>query len=178
VARYLTVFLGVLAVAALGAAAPAAAASCGGCGVILEHCNANCQGLKAKDEVVTCLMACDNAAAACSCDEPVTLRSEDVVAMGLAAGGQGWLTEACHSTTPCGPAYGSCAGWSAYYDCGDPYCGTYKWCEDPPFCEAPDICFGPATRTDRERYRVCFNASGQPCTEYQRITGSLQGCGC
>ena len=172
--------LGALVLAALGVAVPAQAANCGGCGVIQENCASNCLGQEGKDELLACLMACDNAAAACSCDEPVTLRSEDVVRQGLAGQGRSWSAlsaGACNSTTACGPAYPSCASWSGYSDCGDPYCGIYKFCGDPPFCEEPDICFGPALRTLRERFRVCFNASGQPCTEYQQISVVL-GCGC
>jgi hypothetical protein len=172
--------LAVLVLTTLGAAAPAQAATCGGCGVIQENCAASCVGLKGKDEVFTCLLACDNAAAACSCDEPVTLRSEGVVRQGLAGHGLdgfAFKAGACHSTAACGPAYGACASWSGYSDCGDPFCGIYKFCGDPPFCEEPDLCFGPALRTKRERFRVCFNASGQPCTEYQQIEVVL-GCGC
>jgi hypothetical protein len=81
--------------------------------------------------------------------------------------------DTCHSTTPCGSAYPSCAGWSGYSDCGDPICGIYRWCGD---CGDP---FGwdLATRQRRERFRVCFNQFGQSCTEYQNIL-VLVACGC
>jgi hypothetical protein len=174
-------FLGALLLTALAllAAAPAQAAGCPACGVLQKSCTTSCLGVEDK-QVIPCLLACDNAVAACSCDDPVTLRSEDAVRLGLAGqhpGGFGLKAGACHSTTPCGSAYPSCAGWSGYSDCGDPFCGVYKFCGDPPFCEEPDLCFGPATRTFRERFRVCFNAQGQSCTEYQRINVVL-GCGC
>ena len=164
------------------AVAPAQAASCGPCDVAQERCSANCFGLEEKAESVTCLIACDNAAATCSCAEEVTLRSEDVVA-------NNWLrvaepsrliaeSSACHSTTPCGSAYPSCASWSGYFDCGDPYCGINRWCGDVETCPDPEFgCWGPALRQWRERFRVCFNAIGWWCTEYQRTSHTL-GCGC
>jgi hypothetical protein len=107
--------------------------------------------------------------------EEVTLRSEDVVAQWP------WLSTAtaaagaaCHSTTPCGSAYPSCASWSGYSDCGDPFCAIAKGCGQP--CGDP-ACLGPATRQPRERFRVCFDALGNSCTEYQNILGVV-GCYC
>ncbi len=174
--------LGALVVTALAlvAAGPAQAADCPACGMLQKNCTAGCLGVEDK-RVIPCLLACDNAVAACSCDDPVTLRSEDAVRLGLAGGprqsGSAFKAAACHSTTACGPSYPSCASWSGYSDCDDPWCGIYKFCGDPPFCEEPDICFGPALRQNQERFRVCFNSLGQPCTEYQRINFVL-GCGC
>ncbi len=155
------------------------AASCLGCQQFEATCTANCSALETQEVITTCLLACAKVAATCSCDEAVTLSSEDVVNWGLAEGpfdGIG-LKAACHSTTPCPAEYGSCGSWSSYSDCGDPYCGIFKFCGDPPWCYEPDLCFGPATRQRRERFRVCFNASAQSCTEYQQ-TNYPVSCGC
>jgi hypothetical protein len=162
------------AVATPATAATAKAGNCSVCGVSQERCTANCLGREDDDDRLACLMACDNAAATCSCDEPVTLRSEDVV--GAADGGPSPYTQACHSTTPCPPEYSSCASWSSYVDCDDPWCGVYRYCPDPPYCES-GLCFGPALEQNQERYRVCFNQQSDSCTEYQRTTVRL-GCGC
>jgi hypothetical protein len=145
-----------------------ASAGKGGCvacsDVAQERCTTNCFGLPGKAERASCL---------CSCDENVTLRSEDLVAR------MPWLvdslTAACHSTTPCGSAYPSCASWSGYSNCDDPFCGFANHCGE----ECPEFgpCPGPAMRQRQERYRVCFNAQGQSCTEYQLTLLNL-GCGC
>lgn len=82
--------------------------------------------------------------------------------------------DACHSTTPCGAEYGSCASWSGYTDCDEPLCGIYRWCGD---CGDPFGCWDLATRQRRERFRVCFNSLGQSCTEWQN-TLVLVACGC
>ena len=150
---------------------PAAAKDCGACALGREQCATNCLGLVDRGERVACLMACDNAAATCSCDEPVTLRSEDLLPKARPEAD----APACHSTTPCGSGYPSCAGWSGYSDCGDPFCGIYRYCGED--CEPGIPCPGPALRQSQERFRVCFNAQGQSCTEYQRSVYVL-GCGC
>lgn len=150
---------------------PDQAASCRACGVALERCSANCSGLEGKEEIVACQIGCDNAAATCSCDEKVTLRSEDLVEDSFWVG----TATTCQSTTPCGPDYPSCASWSTYSNCDAPFCGIQKGCAEE--CETEFGCFGPATRQLRQRFRVCFNALGQSCTEYQRTNISL-GCGC
>jgi hypothetical protein len=88
-----------------------------------------------------------------------------------------WLSTAaaaCHSTTPCGTAYPSCGSWSGYANCDDPLCSAAANCGNP--CTGP-LCFGPAVRQFQERFRVCFNASGQSCTEYQQTFPVLH-CGC
>jgi hypothetical protein len=107
-----------------------------------------------------------------SCDEPVTLRSEDLVAI------SGWPSptelDACHSGMSCGPEYGSCAGWSNYYACGDPFCGEHQQCD---FCSELPCGFGPAMIQRVERYRVCFNSLAEPCTEYSWSSYNA-GCGC
>lgn len=168
--------IAVLSILVLSAAAvEAQAARCRPCDLAQERCSVNCFGREDKLERSACLIGCDNAAALCSCDEPVTLRSEDVVAASLWPDPVGFAG-ACHSTTPCGSEYGSCASWSSYSNCGDPFCGVALGCgecNEWGQCEAG----GPATKQNRERYRVCFNAQGQQCTEYQRTSINL-GCGC
>jgi hypothetical protein len=168
------------------AAVQAQDAACRTCAVAQERCSVNCLGREGK-AIGACLIGCDNAAAACSCDEPATLNSEDFVARfgaqpGPRAGQDGLkvvtaFAAACNPTTPCGSAYyGSCAGYSSYTDCGDPVCGLTMGCgecDEWGHCQAA----GQGMKQLRERYRVCFNAQGQACTEYQR-TYSVLGCGC
>jgi hypothetical protein len=170
------VFTALLLLVSSAAAVQAQVASCHACDVALERCSVNCFGREDKNEMKSCLVGCDNAAAVCSCDEPATLSSEDYVArFGLAAATD--LKAECHSTTPCGSAYGSCATWSTYSSCGDPFCGLSTSCRE---CDEWGQCTaaGPAMRQFRERYRVCFNALGESCTEYQRTTSGAGGCGC
>jgi hypothetical protein len=177
----LPLLVATLSILALSAA-PASAARCGPCEVVQERCSANCFGLD-RAEIGGCLMACDNEAATCSCDEAVTLSSEDFVARfgfpeatKLSSPFVTELAAACHSTTPCGTAFPSCASWSGYSDCDDAFCGSVRGCGE---CEEefPRFCPGPGMKQWRERFRVCFNALGQSCTEYQRTLISL-GCGC
>jgi hypothetical protein len=156
----------------------AQAAPCRRCQIAQERCSVNCFGREGK-AIGSCLVGCDNAASLCSCDEPATLNSEDFVAKFGAQAGLKSVTDfsvACHSTTTCGPTYGSCAGYSSYTDCGDPICGLAIGCgecDEWGHCEAA----GQGMKQLRERYRVCFDAQGQPCTEYQRTSVTL-GCGC
>lgn len=160
----------------------ARAVRCGPCDTAQQRCSVNCFGL-ADSEIGSCLVGCDNAAAICSCDEAVTLRSEDVVAKFAEAAKSAkspWpdptaSAAACHSTTPCGSGYSSCASWSTFIDCGDPYCGFAIGCGECSGgqCEPG----GPGTKQNLERYRVCFNSQGQQCTEYQRSSITLY-CGC
>jgi hypothetical protein len=164
-------FMAALSILVLSAfAVPVQAATCGPCATAQEQCFSNCFSREGKAATRACLMACDNAAAACSCDEAVTLRSEDLVLKTTAL-----TADACHSTTTCGTAYPSCASWSGYSDCGDPTCGIYRWCPDD--CESDFGCWGQALRQSSERFRVCFDANANSCTEYQRLSSVLQ-CGC
>ncbi len=172
---------GLAVLLALAAAAPAAAATCPACAMFGETCTIGCLDLDGDAPALDCLSACETAVATCSCDEsgPVTLSSEDAVRMGLAVV-PSQLGGACHGTFDCSPEYSSCTNWSSYVQCGDPVCVTYKWCPDPPFCEAPDACFGPASQFSEERFRVCFNSAQQPCTEYHTRLDypPLDSCGC
>lgn len=178
--RMIHFLLGFAVLLVLGAAAPADAAGCRGCEVFGESCTTNCLELNDRNQLAACLSACDGAAAACSCDGPATLSSEEAVRLGLAEGPSS-LGGACHGNVSCPAEFSSCAGWSSYSDCGDPFCGTFKFCGDPPGCYEPDICNGPALRTYRERFRVCFNGAGQSCTEYQQNLDPMpvgMQCGC
>lgn len=166
---------GLLLLVLSAGAAEAQAGRCRPCEIAQERCSVNCLGREG-NAVGACLNRCDNAAAQCTCDEPATLSSEDYVER---FGGVKVVTAfsgACHSTTPCGSEYSSCASWSSYSNCGDPFCGVALGCgecDEWGHCEAG----GPAMKQFRERFRVCFNQQGQPCTEYQR-TAVTQGCGC
>lgn len=152
-------------------AAVLARTSCPACELAQKRCTVGCFGVGDKSTMAACLMGCDNAAATCSCEGKATLNSEDLIPRPDLFGEKAL---ACHSTTPCGTEYASCATWSGFYDCGDPYCGFYRWCGD---CDSDFGCFGPALRQHREQYRVCFNSQGQSCTEYQGAITFL-ACGC
>lgn len=87
------------------------------------------------------------------------------------------FAEACQptSTNSCVNAgYGACTNWSAIYDCGQaPSCnlrGCWK-------CFSDGTCtYMGSHQYTRNSYRVCFNAAGDTCTEYQlNITNA---CGC
>jgi hypothetical protein len=156
---------------------PAQAARCGPCDLVQQRCSANCFGLD-REQIGGCLIACDNEAATCSCDEAVTLSSEAFLAKSGSGSGPRVITafaDACHSTVPCGTEYGSCAGWSSYVDCDEPRCAFHVQGCGP--CGPEDPCFGPGLRQNLERYRVCFNEQQQGCTEYQR-TSWIVGCDC
>lgn len=174
------VFTALLLLVLSAAAVEAQAGRCRPCEIAQERCSVNCLGLE-NNKMGACLIGCDNSAALCSCDEPATLNSEDFVERFGATFKSGLkvateLSEVCHPTTACGSQYGSCANWSTYSYCGDPFCGIALGCgecDEWGQCEAG----GPATKHYRERYRVCFNTLGQPCTEYQRST-TTGSCGC
>lgn len=147
-------------------------ARCAACVSAQKRCSATCFGLDGEMGLGACLTACDNAAALCSCEDGVTLRSEDVVTArpGLIES----LTTACHSTTSCQPAYPSCASWSSYSSCDAPFCGTGNRCGLG--CPNPGFCPGPATIDRLERFRVCFDQFGNSCTEWQVTTLTVCGC--
>ena len=178
----LSVITALLLLVLSAAAVQAETAKCRPCAIAQERCSVNCLGREGK-AIGACLIGCDNAAAFCTCDEPATLDSEDFVArFGPQPGPQrdlGVVTEfsaACNPTTPCGSSYGSCANWSYFYDCGDPFCGFAVGCGE---CNEWGQCEvgGPAMNQYIERYRVCFNEQGQPCTEYHRQS-TPGSCGC
>lgn len=151
-------------------------AKCRPCAITHERCAVNCFGREDKNEMSKCLIGCDNAAAACSCDEPATLGAEEYLARFDIIQNAIDSKAACHATTPCGSYYGACTNWSSYTNCGDPFCGVTLGCgecDEWGHCEAG----GPGMKQARERYRVCLSALNEACTEYQR-SFSGGGCGC
>lgn len=146
------------------------------CLVALDACSANCNDLAEPGLSRSCLSRCDAAATTCFGDPAPTLSSERYLAHWGDALVLTKSAPACNDTTPCPAEYGSCGSWSGFYDCGDPYCGVSSLCK---ICDEWGQCTagGPATKQNRERYRVCFNQQMQSCTEYQRGIQTL-GCGC
>jgi hypothetical protein len=85
---------------------------------------------------------------------------------------------ACHGNVSCQPNYPSCASWSGYSDCGDPFCGLALGCGEE-ICDEWGFCRpgrGPAWRQPRERFRVCFDQFGNSCTEWQQSVSISCGC--
>lgn len=161
--------------AAFEAVVPPQAKGCELCAFAHQHCSSTCFSLAAKGGIGECLTVCDNAAATCTCDRTVSLRSEDLVSWEWPS-----LTkDACHGTVSCQPDFPSCAGWSSYSDCGEPFCSLAVGCGRCSCDEFGCRCefAGPATRQSRERFRVCFDESGNSCTEWQ-ATSVVLHCGC
>ncbi|HEX6198850.1 MAG TPA: hypothetical protein VF150_01195, partial [Thermoanaerobaculia bacterium] len=108
----------------------------GACIVALDVCSSSCNDLDDRAQTVGCLSRCDKAASVCLGDEEPTLSSVEY----LAHWSDGLVFEAagaCHSTTPCPPEYGSCASWSTFQDCGDPFCGISTLCKE---CDEWGLC--------------------------------------
>jgi hypothetical protein len=81
---------------------------------------------------------------------------------------------ACNWWATCGSEYGSCGSWSGTDYCDAPTCSQHERdCGDPQ--QGPG--WGPGMVQPVERYRVCFNSSGQPCTQYEQFW-VLVSCGC
>ena len=155
------------------AVAPPQAAGCNACAFAYQACSSACFGLEERTGMGKCLTSCDNAAALCTCDQAVDLRSEEVVNFDWPS-----LTKAsCHGTVSCQPNYPSCASWSAYANCGTPFCGVGAQCGECEYIEGRLFCEpGPAWRQDRERFRVCFDQFGNSCTEWQQTFTKTCGC--
>jgi hypothetical protein len=149
-----------------GVVVPPEAKSCGACTVAYQKCSATCFGGE-KAGMGACLTACDNAAVKCTCDQEVSVRSEDLVNWGVV---KVTKAAACHGNVSCQPNYPSCASWSSYSDCEDPFCGSGAHCGE---CVCDEFrCFcppGPAWKQKQERFRVCFDQFGNSCTEWQTI---------
>lgn len=177
--RYVSVFLvGVSGLLLFAAVAPAQPTPFEGIDPAYDRCLTNCFGLEDQEHFAACAIQCNNAAAMRPGDDEVTLSSEEYVERW----GDGVITTAgaCHSTTPCPPEYGSCAGWSSFSDCGTPVCSGFTYCCElgPSGGPSMPICpREPALRQYREHYQVCFNAAGQSCTQYAR-TSIVLGCLC
>lgn len=159
--------------AAFRAVAPPQARGCQSCALAHQKCSATCFADVDKGQMSACLTACNNAAAICTCDGAVTLRSEDLVQRGLVS-----ITKAaCHGWVSCQPDYPSCAGWSSYSACGDPYCEDQHGCGDCNCDFGICVCeWAPARFVPNERFRVCFNQFGNSCTEWQGLV--IYTCGC
>lgn len=156
------------------AAASSQAKSCPSCALVHQKCFGTCFADVEKEQIGSCLTACNNAAALCTCDEEVTLRSEDLVELGLVSINK----NACHGYVSCQPNYPSCAGWSDYSTCGEPYCQDQFGCGECN-CDEFGICYcgrGPARFVPYERFRVCFDQFGNSCTEWYPRT--IYNCGC
>jgi hypothetical protein len=146
------------------------AAACDACALAQKSCSAACFSLRDKGVLGACVTACDNAAAACTCDQAVGLRSEELVNFEWPS----LAKAACHGTVSCQPNYPSCAGWSGYSDCGDPWCGMGPKCGGQ-VCDEWGFCWwepGPAWKQWRERFRVCFDQFSNSCTEWQQTLSS------
>lgn len=131
-----------------------------------QKCFATCFANVDKGKMGACLTACNNAAA-------VTLRSEDLVQWGLVSINKA----ACHESVSCQPNYPSCASWSSYSTCGDPFCEFQFACGER-ICYEGGICVpqgGPARHEPYERFRVCFDQFGNSCTEWYRL--NIYSCG-
>src|SRR5918999_1008296 len=155
---------------AFEAVAPPQAASCGACAVAHKSCSKTCFGLQDKAGMGECLTACDNAAANCTCDQAVGLRSEELVNFEWPS----MAKAACHGTVSCQPNYPSCASWSSYSDCDDPFCGFGPRCGGQ-ICDDWGFCWwepGPALKQRRGRFRVCFDQYSNSCTEWQQTLTS------
>jgi hypothetical protein len=76
--------------------------------------------------------------------------------------------------------YGSCAAWSAVYDCGDlSACNDLGCPRRVCYGTTRDSCttvYEGSTSQGTNRYRVCFNAAGESCTEYEKSSRLICGC--
>ncbi len=76
--------------------------------------------------------------------------------------------------------YGSCAAWSAYADCGDlSACNDLGCPRRVCYGTTRDSCttvYDGSASQGTNRYRVCFNAAGESCTEYEKSSRLICGC--
>lgn len=93
------------------------------------------------------------------------------------------LTAVCQPTSTNGcvnAGYGSCAAWSAVYDCGDlSACNELGCPRRVCYGTTRDSCttvYEGSTSQGTNRYRVCFNAAGESCTEYEKSSRLICGC--
>jgi len=165
---------------ALQASALPQAMTCERCAGAQQQCFATCFAETDKGLMSACLTACNNAAATCTCDGTLALRSEEFVQRGLVT-----FTESatCNPVVSCQPDYPSCGTWSSYSGCGEPWCDVEEDCPDCSRCENDPPGFpeclcdpGPAHHEIFERFRVCFNEFLEGCVEWQRTIGYMCGC--
>jgi hypothetical protein len=83
----------------------------------------------------------------------------------------------CQAASTCPSQYGSCSSWSAPSLC-ESICGGIGACICKPVWS--EECQGvPPEIKGRDSYnsfRVCFNPSGQSCTEWQQTSYTYCGC--
>jgi hypothetical protein len=81
----------------------------------------------------------------------------------------------CQAASTCPAEYGSCSSWSGWSQC-DQTCVGLCLCKPiwSPECEGvpPE----PKGTNSYNSFRVCFNSSGQSCTEWQKTTSTFCGC--
>lgn len=83
----------------------------------------------------------------------------------------------CQAASTCPAEYGSCSSWSASTLC-DQTCGGIGFCICRPVWseECQGVPAEPKGRDSYNSFRVCFNASGQSCTEWQQTSYTYCGC--
>jgi hypothetical protein len=93
------------------------------------------------------------------------------------------LTAVCQPTTTnscVNAGYGSCASWSGFYDCGDlSACNELGCPRRVCYGTTRDSCttvYDGSSSQGTNRYRVCFNAAGESCTEYEKSSRLICGC--
>src|SRR5262249_43424723 len=94
------------------------------------------------------------------------MRSEDLVDISAM---QAALNAACPAPTTCAASFGSCAAFSTTTACGTVACGNFCDRCNP---KTLDCILGIERSTFTTRFRVCFNAAGQSCTEFQVFTST------
>ena len=66
----------------------------------------------------------------------------------------------------------ACTGWSGSIACDETFCGVARRCPGPPGDP------GDATFRVRERFRLCWNLSGEQCEEWEVAGSQFDSCGC
>lgn len=76
--------------------------------------------------------------------------------------------DVCQAASSCDASYGSCTNFSAWAACGSMSCRA--GCYHNPLERD-----GTGSQT-YNRYRICFNSAGQPCTNWEQSTQTWCGC--
>ncbi|RKG48676.1 hypothetical protein D7X30_40490 [Corallococcus sp. AB011P] len=101
-----------------------------------------------------------------------TPKPDEAMLQALAAACQPTNTNSCVNA-----GYGACGNWSAYAACGELSSCNFAGCRTRVCDNGP--CYfeylGSETQGNN-RYRVCFNAVGQSCTEFEQTTTTVCGC--
>jgi hypothetical protein len=79
---------------------------------------------------------------------------------------------ACQSSTTCPPEFGACTNWSASEECAFS-CGSLCRCIFTPEgdCE-PEV----RGRSTFNSFRICFDPSGNGCTQWRQTISTFCGC--